>query len=101
MPSITMWYRITVPAAQTSPELNSLYIPRWHTLGYLTIYANRRLVYSSMADDVFGTFNEAEDGPGGSFYQYSSSHGLRRLDLGGVVIPNSICFSLDGRTMYF
>ena len=28
---------------------------------------------------VFGTFNEAEDGPGGSFYQYSSRHGLRRL----------------------
>jgi len=50
---------------------------------------------------VFGTFNEAEDGPGGSFYQYSSRNGLRRLDLGGVVIPNSICFSLDGRTMYF
>jgi sugar lactone lactonase YvrE len=50
---------------------------------------------------VFGTFNEAEDGPSGSFYQYSSRHGLRRLDLGGVVIPNSICFSLDGRTMYF
>jgi len=50
---------------------------------------------------VFGTFNEAEDGPGGSFYQFSMSHGLRRLDLGGVVIPNSICFSLDGRTMYF
>jgi L-arabinonolactonase len=50
---------------------------------------------------VFGTFNEAQDGPGGSFYQYSSRHGLRRLDLGGVVIPNSICFSLDGRTMYF
>ena len=50
---------------------------------------------------VFGTFNEAQDGPSGSFYQYSSRHGLRRLDLGGVVIPNSICFSLDGRTMYF
>ena len=50
---------------------------------------------------VFGTFNEARDSPGGSFYQYSSGHGLRRLDVGGVVIPNSICFSLDGRTMYF
>jgi L-arabinonolactonase len=50
---------------------------------------------------VFGTFNEARDGPGGSFYQYSSRHGLRRLDVGGVIIPNSICFSLDGRTMYF
>jgi L-arabinonolactonase len=50
---------------------------------------------------VFGTFNEAEDGATGSFYQYSSRHGLRRLDVGGVTIPNSICFSLDGRTMYF
>jgi L-arabinonolactonase len=50
---------------------------------------------------VFGTFNEAKDEPRGSFYQYSSRHGLRRLDVGGVVIPNSICFSLDGRTMYF
>ena len=50
---------------------------------------------------VFGTYNEAQDAPSGSFYQYSSRFGLRRLDLGGVVIPNSICFSLDGRTMYF
>ncbi len=50
---------------------------------------------------VFGTFNEAEDGAAGSFYQYSARHGLRRLDLGGVTIANSICFSLDGRTMYF
>ena len=50
---------------------------------------------------VFGTFNEAQDGAAGSFYQYSARHGLRRLDLGGVTIANSICFSLDGRTMYF
>ena len=50
---------------------------------------------------VFGTFNEAEDGPHGSFYQYSIRHGLRRLDTGGVTIANSICFSRDGRTMYF
>ena len=50
---------------------------------------------------VFGTFNEAQDAPTGSFYQYSSRSGLRRLDLGGIVIPNSICFSLDGSRMYF
>jgi L-arabinonolactonase len=50
---------------------------------------------------VFGTFNEAEDGPAGSFYQYSAGRGLRRLDLGGVTIANSICFSRDGRTMFF
>jgi len=50
---------------------------------------------------VFGTFNETQDGPTGAFYQYSGRHGLRRLDLGGVTIPNSICFSRDGATMYF
>jgi sugar lactone lactonase YvrE len=50
---------------------------------------------------VFGTMNELQDAPAGSFYQYSSAHGLRRLDVGGVVIPNSICFSPNGRTMYF
>lgn len=51
---------------------------------------------------VFGTMNEDErQAPIGSFYQYSTASGLRRLDLGGVHIANSICFSLDGRTMYF
>jgi L-arabinonolactonase len=51
---------------------------------------------------VFGTMVEEEHHPAlGSFYQYSSRLGLRRLDVGGVGIPNSICFSLDGRTMYF
>jgi L-arabinonolactonase len=51
---------------------------------------------------VFGTLNEApERRPIGSFYQYSMRHGLRRLALPAVAISNSICFSLDGRTMYF
>jgi len=51
---------------------------------------------------VFGTFNEAADRrPIGSFYQYSQRHGLRRLALPAVTIANSICFSPDGRTMYF
>jgi L-arabinonolactonase len=51
---------------------------------------------------VFGTMNENPDkAPIGSFYQYSRRHGLRRLALGGVAIPNSIGFSPDGRTMYY
>ena len=51
---------------------------------------------------VFGTLNE-EDGhpPTGSFYQWSAAAGLRRLDLPRVGIANSICFSPDGKTMYF
>jgi sugar lactone lactonase YvrE len=51
---------------------------------------------------VFGTMNEAaEKRPIASFYQYSLHHGLRRLALPAVAIANSICFSLNGRTMYF
>lgn len=51
---------------------------------------------------VFGTKNDhpAHD-PIGSFYQYSARRGLQRLQLGGVAIPNSLCFSLDGRTLYY
>ncbi len=51
---------------------------------------------------VFGTYHDEEPKrPIGSFYQYSRRHGLRRLDLEGAAIPNSICFSHDGGTMYF
>lgn len=51
---------------------------------------------------VFGTLNEAKERRAiASFYQYATAHGLRRLALPAVAIANSICFSLDGRTMYF
>jgi L-arabinonolactonase len=51
---------------------------------------------------VFGTMNEgADQRPIGSFFQYSLQHGLRRLALPAVSIANSVCFSVDGKTMYF
>jgi len=51
---------------------------------------------------VFGTMNEDPERRAiGWFYQYSASHGLRALDLGGVAIPNSLAFSPDGGTLYF
>jgi len=50
---------------------------------------------------VFGTKNERDDTATGAYYQFSFAHGLRPLALPAVAIPNSICFSLDGRTMYF
>jgi L-arabinonolactonase len=51
---------------------------------------------------VFGTKSErADSAPIGAFYQYSGRHGLRRLDLPAAAIPNSICFSADGRGMYY
>jgi L-arabinonolactonase len=51
---------------------------------------------------VFGTLDEAEPRQTiGGFYQYTLAHGLRRLPLDGVAIANSICFSPDGRRMYY
>jgi sugar lactone lactonase YvrE len=51
---------------------------------------------------VFGTMNEEDENvPAGGFYQYSTRHGLRRLNLDPIGIANSICFSADGGTIYF
>ncbi|PPU78644.1 MULTISPECIES: SMP-30/gluconolactonase/LRE family protein [Xanthomonas] len=51
---------------------------------------------------VFGTMDEhATKAARGALYQFSLAHGLRALPLPGVSIPNSICFSLDGRTLYY
>ncbi|WP_460711053.1 SMP-30/gluconolactonase/LRE family protein [Lysobacter terrae] len=50
---------------------------------------------------VFGTKLEGAGRVPGSFYQFSFRRGLRRLALPGAAIPNSLCFSLDGRTLYF
>jgi len=36
-----------------------------------------------------------------SFYRYTREGELQRLDLPKAVVSNSICFSPDGRTMYF
>lgn len=51
---------------------------------------------------VFGTCNEAPGkAPIGSFYRLDAALRLERLPLAPAAIPNSICFSLDGQTMYY
>jgi len=51
---------------------------------------------------VFGTSNVGADRrPIGSFYQFSRQYGLRRLALPAVAQASSICFSSDGKRMYF
>lgn len=52
---------------------------------------------------VFGMFNQ-EDGPKhalGGFYRLNTDLSLERLPLGNAAIANSICFSPDGRRMYY
>jgi L-arabinonolactonase len=52
---------------------------------------------------VFGMFNQ-DDNPKqalGSFYRLNLDLSLERLPLGPVAIANSICFSPDGRSMYY
>jgi len=51
---------------------------------------------------VFGTLNEDPSRERiGSFYRIGPDLRLERLPLGGVAIPNSICFSPDGARMYY
>ncbi|TFW34644.1 SMP-30/gluconolactonase/LRE family protein [Massilia horti] len=52
---------------------------------------------------VFGTFNQDDSpkAPAGSYYRLNHDLTLDKLPLGGVAIANSICFSPDGRTMYY
>lgn len=52
---------------------------------------------------VFGMFNQdpGPKAPVGGFYRLNLDLTLERLPLGTVAIANSICFSPDGRRMYF
>lgn len=50
---------------------------------------------------VFGTMSEGGAGQPGAFWRFGARSGLRRLDLPPPAIPNSICFSPDGRLLYF
>jgi L-arabinonolactonase len=52
---------------------------------------------------VFGMFNHDSNPkePVGSYYRLNHDLSLEQLPLGGVAIANSICFSPDGRTMYY
>lgn len=52
---------------------------------------------------VFGMFNQ-EDSPKralGGYYRLNTDLSLERLPLGNAAIANSICFSPDGRRMYY
>lgn len=50
---------------------------------------------------VFGTFDEVEFRPRGKWYRYTAQERLEMLSLPPVAIPNSLCFSLDGRRLFF
>jgi L-arabinonolactonase len=52
---------------------------------------------------VFGTFNKESNPclPVGSYYRLNRDLSLERLPLQHTAIANSICFSLDGATMYY
>src|SRR4030095_3902591 len=58
MDSMTVWYRMEVPAAQVTAQLTDLYGAPWHTWGHLRIYGNGELIYSSMEEGIFAAFND-------------------------------------------
>lgn len=52
---------------------------------------------------IFGMFNQNDSprAPVGGYYRLNHDLSVERLPLGGVAIANSICFSPDGKTMYY
>ncbi|KQW43622.1 MULTISPECIES: SMP-30/gluconolactonase/LRE family protein [unclassified Roseateles] len=93
--------RLAVATLSDKLELGQL-----HTLAPVDAAEPRTRINDGRTDRsgnfVFGTMNEAKEKRQiASFYQFSLRHGLRRLALPAVAIANSICFSIDGRRMYF
>lgn len=81
-------------------------VPKLRVLAAIDVFDPRTVISDGRTDRsgnfVFGTRNIAQDQRAiGSFYQYSSAHGLRRLALPTVVDAGSICFSVDGQRMLF
>src|SRR5690606_16846632 len=52
------WYRVRLTefAAQTTQQL-ALYLPRWQTIGKISVYADRQLIYHSPTGPVWNGFN--------------------------------------------
>lgn len=55
----TLWVRLTVPPQLRAgdPERLRLYLPRWQTVGQITIYADGERVFRSGAGPVWNGFN--------------------------------------------
>lgn len=52
---VTRWFRIDLPAGLEGEEV--LYLPRWQTIGRITVYADGRMVYHSRGGPVWNSFN--------------------------------------------
>lgn len=54
---VTTWFRFHVPSTIASDESVFLYIPRWQTIGQLTIYVNEKLIWHSRGGPIWNAFN--------------------------------------------
>lgn len=53
--TVTRWFRIDLPPALDGEEV--LYLPRWQTIGRITVYADGRLIHHSRGGPVWNSFN--------------------------------------------
>lgn len=54
----TAWFRFALPEYPTVPAGRlRLYVPRWQTIGFVSVYADGRLIYRSEAGPVWNGFN--------------------------------------------
>ncbi|MBA4193415.1 MAG: histidine kinase [Comamonadaceae bacterium] len=53
--TVTRWFRIDLPPGMEGEEV--LYLPRWQTIGRITLYADGRLIHHSRGGPVWNSFN--------------------------------------------
>ncbi|MFN3736145.1 ATP-binding protein [Hydrogenophaga sp.] len=54
---VTRWFRLTINAPDDAIDEYVLYLPRWQTIGRLSVYVDGRLVFHSRGSAVWNAFN--------------------------------------------
>jgi len=54
---VTRWFRVSVNASEDATGEYFLYLPRWQTIGRLSVYVDDRLVFHSRGSAVWNAFN--------------------------------------------
>ena len=54
---VTRWFRLNINAPDDATDEFVLYLPRWQTIGRLSVYADGRLVFHARGSAVWNAFN--------------------------------------------
>ncbi|MDR2876112.1 MAG: hypothetical protein LBV44_09340, partial [Methylobacillus sp.] len=52
-----VWWRLTVPESARAGKDVHLYLPRWQTVGIVSVYADDKLIYRTRGSEIWNGFN--------------------------------------------